>query len=513
MIKTLHLTLILLLSCALLAQKDSVVKQAVSWGADFSLNKGKLLDYQLGNIGNDSYQLWLTPEQAPAAMLSFNHEHQLRTTQLYRLQYDKPNLEFQDFITGVNDTSICFKEHDFTTDVVKLYTASYKRNELGPLRPLSTFSLPEGWSTSPIQADQKREAWGVTPISRSPNKSVFAYVEAMSPKIFRSQSSFIVSVFDERGQFFWSKRIDKGDSAEYITALDVAVSDRGEVFILAQLQASQAFAIERRMPHIAGYRMQMFHCTQDTVRDVDIFPEDGIVPLVSRIHLTAGQAGKVMIAGLYQNLASAAATDGFFVKRIDLDQSSYTADHYPFAQFDLGNIASTKNWLNRLVLRDYFQFADGSFGVVAEIAYTLSTQGGSSNRAYFSHHALIAMFNPEGELQRISVLDKQLNTSNLSHCSYGMGVSNDQLYFVYNEKGTSLNNRFVDSSIGNQALGTVIRALGSDGAWKDPILLNTAQTARDYIPPGSAIITDNYCFLLGRSRKRIRVGTVNLTQQ
>ena len=507
--KALHLILALLLSCVLFAQKNSIRDQPVAWGADFSLTKGNLLDYQLETTGNGGYQLWLTPDQAPAALLSFNHEHQLLATELYRMQYEKPRLRFQDFVEGANDTSICFVERDFANEAVNVYTTPYQNGRMGTLKPLHTYPLLINWITSPIST-QQTQRWGTTPLSRSPNKSIFAYVEALRPKVVNTQSSFMVIVFDESGQVLWSKRIDKGDAAEYITALDVAVSDRGEVFILAQLHASQTFAVAQGIPHAAGYRMQLFRCTKEAIEDIDVYPNEGIAPLVSRIHLSATHADQVMIAGLYQNLGSPSTADGFFIKRIDLDRTEYTADHYPFAQLDLGDVASTKDWQSRLVLRDYFQFADGSFGIIAEVAYALSSRGTAPTRSYFTHHALIAMFDPVGALQRVRVLDKQLVTSNLAHCSYGLGTSDEQLYFVYNEKGVSLRNRFEGAVIKNQALGTVIRALRSDGSWMDPILLGASQASRDYVLPESAIVTDDHCFFLGQSRKRIRVGAVGL---
>ncbi|MEL6656547.1 MAG: hypothetical protein AAFP77_00295 [Bacteroidota bacterium] len=506
MMKPLLILVALLGAFALFAQDLTPIK----WGAEFPLARGNESNYRLESSSADGYQLWLEPERAPAALLDFEHTHRVRQTQVLRNLYRIPNLDFQDLIIGKRDTLACFAAYDKELQMQTLFTAPYRNRKLGALRPAFTFAIPEAWSSSPVQSVQDNQFRTSPTLYQSPERTHFVYIKAFRPPGSKSHSVYMVAVFDENGEHQWHRQIDRSSSAEFITGLDVEINDLGEVMILAQLQASRNFALAQGTPHIAGYRMQLFQCTPDTTHDVDIYPEPGIVPLNSRLHLPPGQTDQLMIVGLYQDLTTPLINDGFYIKRIQLGQAIFTAGYYPFSRFTLTNNSGTKSWENRLVLRDYFQLSDGSFGVVAEVAYALTSPGPTSNTAYLSHQVLIPMFNAEGHLQRISTLDKFLMADDYALSSYGLGVGEDQLHFVYNERGQSLRTKVPDLEIKSKGLGTVLQTLNADGSWSKPQVLAVHKDLKHEPLPQGAIFTEDYCFFPAESPKNVSIGTVSL---
>ena len=109
-----------------------------------------------------------------------------------------------------------------------------------------------------------------------------------------------------------------------------------------------------------------------------------------------------------------------------------------------------------------------------------------------------------------STLDKYLLADDYALSSYGLGVGEDRLHFVYNERGQSLRTKFSGLNIRNKGLGTVIQTLNSDGTWRQPHLLAVHKGLKHKPLPQGAIFTEDYCFLPAESPKNVRVGTVNL---
>ena len=501
----------LFFSANLIGQTATPPDSTVNWGSEFPLAPGLEKNYKLVSTAPNGYQLWLYPQRAPAALLNFNHKHRLRQTRTYRAFYDRPNLRFQGFSFGLNDTLAFFEERDRRAEQQQVFVSSYKNGELGPLRPLISFDLSHNWSAVSIRSAQNYRLQDISPLCQSPNKALFAYVETLSPGVTNTHPRYIVTVINEAGDILWSKEVDRTDAAEYITALDVAVTDQGEVLILAQLHASRNYAMARGLPHIAGYRMQIFHCTADTVIDIDIHPRQDIIPMASRLHLPPRQGDQVMVVGMYQDNSTNHVTDGFYIKRINLAEARYTADYYPYSRFAMnqGELVD-KHWQNRMVLRDYFQFADGSFGLVAELAFPRSGPGPGGNTSYFTHQLLIPMFSPNGELLRLASLDKYLISSDLAESSYGLGVVNDQLHIVYNERGQSLRRKFPDVDMRNKSFGTVLSTLDVNGTWAAHRLL-AARNDINFDPlPRRAIFTDSFCFLPAENHKNVSIGTIAL---
>lgn len=489
------------------------VQQLTTWGANFPRIRDKV-NFQLFSPHQHGYHLLLDASNAPSAVLMFNQQHSLLKNQWFEEKYGYSPLTFRGVIASRNDTLACFSHFSTQSSRQSVFMAPFRNGILGSLNALVAYEIPTTHNESAVSTDKYNNLGVVSPLYSSPNGTKLAYVQCLSPKTVNTQADFVLAVMNESGELIWQREIKRKEVAEYVTIIDVAVSDAGEVFLLAQLHASKTFAKTVGVPHIAGYRCQVFRIGENSIQDFDIYLEEGLVPVESKLHFNKKDNDVLVVSGLYNDLASSGDRDGVFINQIDLDQETFTTHTYSFLDF-IGAENSSKeydnNWQNHLILRDFFSLNNGHFGFIAEVSYARSyrVNSNSQNVNYFTNQLIIPWFDEQGKLLRMATLAKNLSVQDPKVSSYAVGMDGDQLHFLYNTSG---NEELLQFSNKKNSIFTLLRTLDAQGQWSgEKIVAVNTELGKDVFARRT-VFTNSQCFFVAANRKSFQIGHLGLGQ-
>ena len=487
-------------------------QQATTWGANFPRIKDKV-NFQLFSPHQYGYHLLLDAINIPSAILMFNQQHSLLKNQRFEEEYGYSPLTFRGVIGSRSDTLAYFSHFSPKSSRQSVFMAPFRNGILGSLNALVSYEIPTTYYESAVSNDKYHSIGVISPLYSSPNGTKLAYVQCLSPRMVNAQTDFVLAVMNESGELIWQREIERKEVAEYITIIDVAVSDAGEVFLLAQLSASKTFAAAAGAPHIAGYRCQVFRISEDTIQDLDIYLDEGLVPTDSKLYFSKSDNGVLTVSGLYNDLASSVDRDGVFINQLNLDQKTFTTHTYSFLDF-IGEEDSineyNNNWQNRLILRDFFRLGNRHFGFITEVSYARSHRN-SQFMNYFTNQLVIPWFDEQGKLLRIATLEKNLSAYDPKVCSYSIGEDGDQLHFLYNTLG---NKELLQRSNTNKknSIFTLLRTLNAQGQWSgEKIVAVNTKLGKDILVRRT-VFTNSQCFLVAADRKSFQIGTSSLDQ-
>jgi hypothetical protein len=489
------------------------VQQATTWGPSFPRIRDKV-NFQLFSPNQDGYHLLLDASNTPSAILMFNQQHSLLKNQRFEEKYDYSPLTFRGVVASSSDTLACFSHFSTQSSRQSVSIAPFRNGILGSLKPLLSYEIPTTYQENAVSIDKYNNLGVVSPLYSSPNGNKLAYVQCLSLKTVNSQADFVLAVMNESGELIWQREIKRKEVAEYITILDVAVSDAGEVFLLAQLHTSKAFATAVGAPHIEGYRCQVFRISENSIQDFDIYLKEDLVPIESKLYFSKSDNDVLTVSGLYNDLASSVGRDGVFINQLDLNQETFTTHTYSFLDFmDEENSSNEydNNWQDHLVLRDFFSLNNGHFGFVAEVSYARSSRVNSNSQIvnYFTNQLVIPWFDEHGKLLRIATLAKNLSVDDPKVSSYAVGMDGDQLHFLYNTFG---NEELLQLSSTNKknSIFTLLRTLNAQGQWSGEKIAAINTESGKNIFARRTVFTNSTCFFAAANRKFFQIGNISL---
>jgi hypothetical protein len=510
-----HLTLLSLCLCLLsrsvLAQENtdlppffSSIQATTTWGADFPRTKGEV-NFQLFSPTENAYHLFLDPNKAPKALLTFNNQHTLLKNEQFEQRFNLEPLVFQGAISSRSNSFTCFSLFLPKKSTQTVMLAPFRDGALGNLNPLFSYERSTAESESAISTDKYNNLGVVSPLYRSPDGTKLAYIQCISKRTVNTQSQFVIAVMNEFGELLWRRKLELENVAEYITVLDATISNDGKVILLTQLHASKTFAASVGTPHIAGYRCQVFSIDETAIQDIDIYLEEEEAPLESRLFLPGGTSDVVTVCGLYNNLALEGGNNGVFINTMNIDEQTFTSNTHPFSNV-LDSNSNYSDWQDKLILRDFFLLDNGDFGFIAEVAYISTPQrvANAQQVSFATHQLIIPWFNKQGDLERIATLDKKLFTSNPLASSFAVGAKGNQLHFLYNTEATTTLPIPADAK--RNSIFTISRTLNTQAGWSSERIVAINTEKKKEILARRSTFANNQTFLIAADRKSFQVG-------
>lgn len=482
--------------------------QSVHWGTSFPLGKEATGAFQLLSSSADHYQLLFASKRGPTSLLTHDHKHLLQHNHAYELASGYAPLIFEGKFAFGADTLAFFRHPLKENNRQLILQANIKQGELKDWTPLFSFEKPINQNISPVSIDKYYNIGPTSPWCLSPDGSKLAYVQGLSKRTVNSQSQFVVAVMDRDRDLLWQRTVSLDGLAEYITAQDVAVSDRGEVLLLTQLQSSSDFAAKIGRPFVEGYRCELIRFTEHGQDQVDVYLDAPEVPMAALIRQGKG-LNQVFITGIYDDQRTAFGADGVFVKRLELDNKRFSDATYPFTNFPqvmaVGELHAS--WQNRLVLRDAYTLANGKFGFVMEVVQPYTTHPGNASFSLFAKQLIIPQFSGEGQLQHITALDRQLITNDPKNIAFGLGVEGSRLHLLYNVSGRYLPDGLQVEGVKRNGVYTLQSTLEESGIWSNTAIVTTPHSRGYTILPRRSIYAAGQWLLMARDRRSIRVGS------
>jgi hypothetical protein len=409
--------------------------------------------FRLLELDSNYYYIHSTPN-GHDVILRYNLSHQLMSTTEVEETLKRSDISFRNLFHSGGDQFAYFFDGKKTKEdkTWRIYVSTFDRGKLGKVKEIfnQTYPLPYEFRNLYYQANiHSTTSFGANGASRSldevpefvqsPDRSKTAfYVNFDTPQNNKS-FSVAIAVFDEHQQLIWERfhTVENVDAKTFVSRF--TISNEGEVLMLMRSGKKSSGNKDER----AGTFLLKADKDQVTYLPIELFSDYNIddVQILPPDHT----GGPSSLAGFYSNADESKKLEGVFVANVSLTDHKITPKLYPFPK-SVGLAVNTKGQIkkNSGISRSFqldhkIRFNDGSFAFIAErrYSYPVTKTSGTTMKTYTMYHAgeiLLPFFTPDGELDTITVIDKEYDAEEWEWGSesYTYAFYQDKLHLLYN---------------------------------------------------------------------------------
>ncbi|MCB0771577.1 MAG: hypothetical protein KDC00_14345 [Flavobacteriales bacterium] len=384
---------------------------------------------------------------------------------------------------------------------------------------------------------ESRRQTGSFDVHSSPDDSKIL-VNLNLPFEKENMERFALRVYDNEMNALWQRDVELPYPDDEFAVADLRLDDEGSVIMVGKKYAEKSEAKELRKDKKPTfvYHLLVYHADKDVPDDHAIIVQD---KFLQDLTLSLGDEGDILCGGFYGNKGSYTTRGTFFLR---LDRKSKAVIHESYKEFtdDFITQYMTEKEEDKVKkkadkkgeelemfnyeLRDIVRTDDGGAVLVGEqyrFYVTTSTFTDANGRTsttttyhYVYNDIIVVNVDPEGNIDWAVKVPKRQHTTNDGgyYSSFAMHVTEDNIYFVFNDNGKNLfllpGDKVEQFKLGGkEALITLATVEGVGTVHREALL---APDKRDAItrPKACVQIDENRMFVYAARKKDYRFGMI-----
>ncbi|MCB0659642.1 MAG: hypothetical protein KDC04_01830 [Saprospiraceae bacterium] len=305
----------------------------------------------------------------------------------------------------------------------------------------------EGKSSKPITVskfkyERKRDIPTTSWILTNDTTKILFMAESDNDSKKENYQIHLVSIDDNLNKI-WDKTMKFSKTEAQVKMLSSVINPNGEVYLLYKIYDDKK---REKKDDKAAYEIQLMYIKNDSA-EVKKFALNISDKFIKSANLRLRDNGELYSVGLYSNTVDGPTHGVFFLKIVDGEVTLSTKREFSENDLEkLGKRKSDKDKSGEKGLKDNFRFndmqiiEDGSAFVTVEpnyvVEYSSTNSRGvmSTSYVYYSEDIIIININPQGDIDRLSILPKfQSNPESTLFLSHKSFAYKDKVYLFYNE--------------------------------------------------------------------------------
>jgi hypothetical protein len=234
--------------------------------------------------------------------------------------------------------------------------------------------------------------------------------------------------------------------------------------------------------------------------------------VITHLRLAVDNSDKVYVTGFYgANLN----LTGVIYKRYsknNLKEELGTEKDFSKMSFDNGKTLGNVPYLGNQTMTDFILLDDGGSYAISEDHTSISTTDPTYHQTRYAsdrNNILVTKFNKDGNVewaQAVKKNQRDWDDDNLNILSYGLGIRNNKLYFLFNDNPKNLQSigaRAEDAGWYDKDAALSLVTIAPDGIQKRMMLSSCDKKCKLAIIPDGCLQTDKEHLLVGAESLRI----------
>ncbi len=326
----------------------------------------------------------------------------------------------------------------------------------------------------------------------------------------------------------WEKEVELPYADELFEINNYQVSNQGDVYVLAKLMKEKKDRDKKKV----NYSHKILAYSSVDKNEKEFTVEVG-ERFLQEMRIIINTDNDIICAGFYSETYNSGIKGSFFLK-IDGDTKQILTENFKEFSFDFitqnmrvkdklkakKKEAKGKNiGLAEYDIRDIILREDGGAVLVAEQFFitqsTYTDANGNTRTTYYYHYndIIVVNINAEGQIEWTEKIAKRQTTGNDGgfYSSYALSVTNDKLYFIFNDNGRNLlyngTGKVEGYKRGKDAVVTMVD-IDSDGRQNREALYITVDVKVYTRPKVCEQISDKEMIIFGQRKKIRRFGKI-----
>lgn len=451
-----------------------------------------------------------------------NRKYDVVYQKLLPMKFDKEQ-HVAEMIEILGDRIIVFSSYyDKKEKVTHLYMRTFSEADMAPLSKLEKIHS--------LAAESNSKRGGISVRTSPNNKKLLVNVDLAFDKDDNERSEY--RIYDEDMQLDWNREVTLPYSNKEFSRERTMVDDDGSVLILGVKYDEKREAKAKKKEGTAAYKYHLL-VVKDESSPIEDHPIEAGDRFLQDMTLGYAKDGDIVCGGFFGNKGTASIRGAFFMR---LDRQTKQIEKESFKDFDKDFITSymTEKEEKKAEKRaekkkedlEMYQFdldeivmrEDGGAVLVGEqyYWYTVCTTDSKGNTrcydVYVYNDIIVVNIDPNGEIEWAAKVPKRQSSSVTMYSSYALNVTDDNIYFVFNDSGKNLFlkpgekvHRF--ELKGKEALITLATVDGNGVVHREALL---APDKRDAIlrPMDCEQIDENTMFIYATRKKEYRFGSI-----